>query len=96
MKKVRTSAALVTALAFVAACGEEKPPRREPPPPPSAPRAGACASAESAPRDPFARALLPLRSGALCADPNGGERAYGDDADRPFDRACDELLDGDC
>lgn len=62
----------------------------------SAVKPGACAEAAAAPRDPFARALLPLRSGALCLDPQGGDRAYGEDAERPLERACDELLDGEC
>lgn len=83
-------------LALGAACDRDRPPRREPPPVASLPAPGACAQAEGAPRDPFARALLPLRSGALCADPHGAERAYGEDADKPFERACDELLDGEC
>ncbi len=86
----------MTSLGLVAACAPDPPPRREPPPIASQPRPGACAQAEAAPRDPFARALLPLRSGALCADPHGTEKAYGEDADKPFDRACEELLDGEC
>lgn len=92
MKKVWTCAALF----FIAACDPEPPPRREPPPVDSRPKKGACSGAEDAPRDPFARALLPLRSGALCADPHSAEKAFGEDADKPFDRACDELLDGEC
>lgn len=32
----------------------------------------------------------------MCLDPQGGDRAYGEDADRPLERACDELLDGEC
>lgn len=44
----------------------------------------------------MAKALLPLRSGAFCLDPQGGDKAYGEEADKPFDRACDELLDGAC
>lgn len=90
------ASALVASLVLGAACDPEPPPRRDPPPIASAPKAGACAGAEGAPRDPFARALLPLRSGALCADPHGSEKAYGEDADKPFDRACEELLDGEC
>ena len=76
-------AALVASLGLVAACAPDPPPRRDPPPIASQPRPGACAQAEAAPRDPFARALLPLRSGALCADPHGAEKAYGEDADKP-------------
>jgi hypothetical protein len=48
------------------------------------------------PRDPVTKALLPARSGTFCLDPQGGEKAYGEDADKPFERACDELLDGEC
>jgi len=32
----------------------------------------------------------------MCLDPQGGDRAYGEDAERPIERACDELLDGEC
>ena len=42
------------------------------------------------------RSLLPLRAGSFCVDPHGGERAYGEEADRPYERTCDELLDGEC
>jgi hypothetical protein len=82
--------------AAIGGCGNDAPPRRDPPPPASTAKAGACADAEGAPRDPIAKALLPARSGAFCLDPHGGEKAYGEDADRPFDRACEELLDGEC
>jgi hypothetical protein len=92
----RAAPLLVAAPVLVAACERDAPPRREPPPIASQLAPGACAQAESAPRDPFARALLPLRSGTLCADPHGAEKAYGEDAEKPFDRACDELLDGEC
>jgi hypothetical protein len=92
----RCAVSSIVAAFVVPACDGDPPPRRDPPPIVSAPAPGACAGAESAPRDPFARALLPLRSGALCADPHGSERAYGEDAEKPFERACDELLDGEC
>lgn len=77
-------------------CKSDPPERRAPPPEVTAARAGACAQAPSMPRDPVAKLLLPARSGGFCLDPQGGEKAYGEDADRPFDRACDELLDGEC
>jgi len=77
-------------------CKSDPPQRREPPPAAPAALGGACAQADSAPRDPVARPLLPVRSGTFCLDPQGGEKAYGEDADKPFDRACDELLDGEC
>ncbi|MEZ4302227.1 MAG: DUF6599 family protein [Polyangiaceae bacterium] len=94
---VLTKGATVLVMASaVLACEPDKPHREPPPPVESAPVPGVCATAESAPRDPFARALLPLRTGTFCSDPNASEKAYGDDADKPFDRACDELLDGEC
>ncbi len=97
MKKVWTRlGALSTGSALVlAGCGSD-PPRRQPPPETSAPKPGACAEAAKATRDPIGKALLPARSGAMCLDPQGGDKAYGEDADRPLERACDELLDGEC
>lgn len=83
-------------LLSLAGCKKEPPVRRDPPPAVSAAAPGACALADSAPRDPIARSLLPSRSGTFCLDPQGGERAYGEDSERPYERACDELLDGEC
>lgn len=40
--------------------------------------------------------FLPARSGAFCVDPLGSEQAYGEEAEKPFERACEELLDGEC
>ena len=104
MQKVRTSlrprlgaaGLAAAALSAVAAGCSDPPPRREPPPATPAPTAGVCAQADEARRDPVGRSLLPSRAASFCVDPHGGERAYGEDADRPYERACDELLDGEC
>ncbi len=97
MKKVWTRLRALSSgsLLVLVACGND-PPRRQPPPEVSAPKPGACADAASAARDPIGKALLPARSGSMCLDPQGGDKAYGEDADRPIERACDELLDGEC
>jgi hypothetical protein len=106
MKKVRTrhgsldksSVLIISAALLLVLAGFKKDPpvRRDPPPPVATAAPGACALVDGAPRDPIAKALLPSRSGAFCLDPHGGERAYGEDSDRPYERACDELLDGEC
>lgn len=97
MKKVWTRVGAISASSVLLFGGcKSDPPRRSPPPEVTAAKPGACADSSAAQRDPVARALLPPRSGALCLDPQGGDRAYGEDADRPLERACDELLDGEC
>ena len=94
---VRLGAPLAVALAMgTVGCSDDPPPRRDPPPPSAASKPGACSRAADVQRDPLARSLLPGRAGDFCLDPQGGERAYGEEADRPFERACDELLDGEC
>ncbi|MBK8256044.1 MAG: hypothetical protein IPK82_25670 [Polyangiaceae bacterium] len=94
MKKVWTGA---LAIGLLVACEPEKPPRRDPPPMQTgAARGGVCTSGAETPRDPMVAAVLPMRSGAYCVDPHGSDKAYGDDAPKPFDRACEELLDGEC
>ncbi len=98
MKKVWTLARarpLVLLAVGQMACGPEAPPRREPPPA-STVLPGVCANAPHSLVDPVGRAFFPARTANFCLDPQGAERVYGEDAPRPFEKACDELLDGEC
>ena len=97
MKKVWTLLGAIStgSVLLLSACKSDSSGRAHPPPAITA-KAGACEGAQDAPRDPIGKSMLPARSGAMCLDPQGSDKAFGEDAERPFDRACDELLDGEC
>jgi len=93
--RVRFVAPVLLIATAVFGCEESGPPatRGAPPPPPPAP--ATCAGGGGELTDGEAGPFFPRVSGGYCLDPNGGDQAFGENADHPIDRICD-LFDGEC
>lgn len=91
---MRVGSALLVLLPLAMGCKDEEP-RRAPPPPPPVSKPAACAGGGGTLADAQSAPFLPRVSGNFCLDPNGGDKAFGENAPLPLDQICD-LFDGEC
>lgn len=76
-------------------CGRDEDKRGSPPPPVASSKPQACAGGGGKLTDAASAPFFPAQSGGYCLDPNGGDKAMGEQASLPIDKICD-LFDGEC
>lgn len=86
----------VVALSVAVACNDKTDVEGSAPPPMQSSVPGACASGGGKVSDAKTAAFFPGVSGEYCVDPNNPSRSYGEAAQTSLDKACTELLDGEC
>lgn len=89
-------AALSLALSLAVGCNEKSNDEGAAPPPIESSKPGACADGGGKVSDTKTAAFFPRVSGEYCIDPNNAARSYGESAQVSLDKACTELLDGEC
>ncbi|MCA9629351.1 MAG: hypothetical protein KC766_16870 [Myxococcales bacterium] len=96
MKLDTTWTALTVALALTVGCDDKPGDEGAAPPPIQSSKPGACADGGGKVSDSKTAAFFPRVSGEYCIDPNNAARSYGEEAQVSLDKACTELLDGEC
>lgn len=84
---------VVAAVGLVFGCTKEEHPRPEPPPPAASARANACVNGGGTLGDAETSKAFPRTTTGFCVDPNGKDRAFGEDAKEPLEKIRD-LMDG--